>query len=257
MPVSIDDTLEIHDNSGRLCGIYHYGDPFKSFFRGLYTPSGKDVVAPPPLDHPHHKGLQFGLCASDVNFWEESLTAEPKDHQIPIGNQRSGKPVLLPPADGIGFTQQVVWARDKVITFNETRRISVTAIPGAYVWVWRTTLIAERNVEIIKSVWSMEPGLIGYCGLGLRLVRDLFQGGTVSPPGAVSGSTPTTVSFLGNGAAVTFQQDAAQANALFVSFYGGNPDFAFMALGPTNLQPRTLAKGEHLDGTYVVTVADR
>lgn len=257
MPVSIEDTVEIRDSSGKLCGIYHYGDPFKSFFRGLYTPSGKDVVAPPPPDHPHHKGLQFGLCASDVNFWEESLTAEPPEHQIPIGRQRSGKPALLPPADGIGFTQEVVWARDTVITFREIRRISVIAVPGAFVWTWRTTLIAARNVEIIRSVWSMQPGQIGYCGLGLRLARDLFQGGTVSPPGAVSGSIPPSVSFQGKGAAVTFAQDAQQANALFVSFYGGNPDFAFLALGPTNLQPRTLAQGERLDGTYIVTVADR
>jgi hypothetical protein len=42
-----------------------------------------------------------------------------------------------------------------------------------------------------------------------------------------------------------------------VSFYGGDPDFAFMALGPTNLYPRSLKQGERLEGTYVITVADR
>lgn len=255
MHVSIEDTVQIRDSAGRLCGVYHYQDPFKSFFRGLFTPSGKDVVAPPPPDHPHHKGLQFGLCASDVNFWEESLSAEPPDHQIPIGNQRSAKPQLLPPADGIGFTQEVVWARDIVVSFRETRRISLIAVPGAYVWTWRTTLVAARDVDIIRSVWSMQPGQIGYCGLGLRLAKDLFRGGTVSPPSAVSGSIPPVVSFEGNGATVTFAQDTAQANALFVSRYGGDPDFAFLALGPTNLHTRTLKCGDRLDGTYVVTVA--
>ncbi|WP_315830950.1 DUF6807 family protein [Bradyrhizobium prioriisuperbiae] len=256
MNANLDTPLEIRDSHGRLCGVYHYQDPFKSFFRGLFTPSGKDVVAPPPPDHPHHHGLQFGLCASDVNFWEESLSAEPSNRQIPIGRQQSGIPAMLPPADGIGFIQQVVWARDTLVTFRETRIISVTAVPGAFVWTWRTTLTAERNVEIIKSVWSMEPGQIGYCGLGLRLAQDLFAGGKVYPPGTASGDTPASVSFQGKGAAVTFQQNATQANALFLSFYGGNPDFAFMALGPTNLQPRSLRKGESLQGTYIVTVAD-
>jgi hypothetical protein len=45
MGVSIDQTVEIRDTGGKLCGSYHYQDPFKSFFRGLYTPNGKDVVA--------------------------------------------------------------------------------------------------------------------------------------------------------------------------------------------------------------------
>ena len=48
MDVSIDQTVEIRDTGGKLCGSYHYQDPFKSFFRGLYTPNGKDVVASPP-----------------------------------------------------------------------------------------------------------------------------------------------------------------------------------------------------------------
>ena len=54
-----------------------------------------------------------------------------------------------------------------------------------------------------------------------------------------------------------FEQDAKQANALFVSRYGPGDAFAFMSLGPTNNDPRTLEKGERLEGTYVVTVADR
>jgi len=251
MDVIIDETLEIRDGA-KLCGTYHYKDPFKSFFRGLYTPDGKQVVAFPPKDHPHHKGLQFGLCASDVNFWEEDKENEPPYRQLPIGRQRTTAIERLPPAKGDGFSQQVCWELGNVVTFEETREISVTKAPGAYVWTWRTTLTARREVEIIKSVWDGP----GYCGLGLRLICDLFAGGKVLPEGTNTGDTPTCVSFRGQGAEVTFEQDAKQKNALFVSFYGGNPDFAFMALGPTNDAARTLQQGDRLAGKYVVTVAD-
>jgi hypothetical protein len=49
MPINIqktDQTVEFRNTDGRPCATYHYTDRFKSFFRGLYTPSGKDVVAP-------------------------------------------------------------------------------------------------------------------------------------------------------------------------------------------------------------------
>ena len=239
MYVSIDKTVEIRDADGQLSGSYHYDDPYKSYFRGLFTPNGKNVVACPPPDHPHHKGLQFGLCASDVNFWEEDEANEPPDRKLPIGKQQTKKLEILPPSDGIGFSQEVQWGTDEVCAFHETRSISVEKAPGAYVWTWRTTLIAARNVNLITSVWGP-----GYCGLGLRLARDLFQDGKVSPPGTTSGSIPTCVSFRGIGAEVTFEQDAKQANGLFVSFYGAEPNFAFMSLGPTNLHPRALKQGE-------------
>ena len=38
-----------------------------------------------------------------------------------------------------------------------------------------------------------------------------------------------------------------ETRKIFVSFYGGEPDFAFMAPGP----------GQRLEGTYVITVANR
>jgi hypothetical protein len=58
MKMNIGQVVEFRDTDGTLCGTYHYDDPYKSFFRGLFTPNGLDVVALPPLDHPHHKGLQ-------------------------------------------------------------------------------------------------------------------------------------------------------------------------------------------------------
>jgi Methane oxygenase PmoA len=263
MSVDVDQTIEIRDSAGRLCGTYHYQDPFKSFFRGLYTPSGVNVVACPPPEHPHHKGLQFGLTCKDVNFWEESLAAEPADCQLPIGVQQTTELLRLAPADGNGFLQEILWRRDQTVTFQEKRIVVVKETPKAYVWTWQTTLIAKREVTIISSVWG-DAGNCGrspgYCGLGLRLVRDAFQNGQVVPPGTRSGSTPARVSyvgkFLGRGVEVTFEQAATQGNALFLSFYGGNPDFAFMALGPTNLHPLTLKPGQSLECRYVVTVAD-
>lgn len=75
-----DQTVEFSNADGKPCGTYHYMDKFKSFFRGLYTPSGKDVIASPPREHPHHKGLQFGLCTSVANFWEEDKASEPTDN---------------------------------------------------------------------------------------------------------------------------------------------------------------------------------
>jgi hypothetical protein len=250
MNVSIGKTVEFRDTLGKLCAVYHCDDPFKSFFRGLFTPKGDDVVAPQPLDHPHHKGLQFGLCLADVNFWEEDVAQEPADRCLPIGRQQTGKLDPLPAGEGVGFSQQVLWRTDTALSFRETRKISGKEEPGAYVWTWRSTLIAQRDLEIITSVWRGP----GYCGLGLRLARDLFGAGTVSPPSAQSGCIPTSVSFEGKGAEVKFEQDAKQANALFVSSYGAGT-FAFMSLGPANRQPCVLKNGERLDGTYVVTVA--
>jgi Methane oxygenase PmoA len=170
MNVSIANTIEIRDSGGQLCGSYHYDDPYKSFFRGLYTPGGKNVVASPPPDHPHHKGLQFGLCASDVNFWEEDETSEPQGRKLPIGKQQTKEVGILPPSEGVGFSQEVEWGRE-VCTFHETRRISVEKIPGAYVWTWWTTLVAARNVDLMTSVW---PGP-GYCGLVSALLPTCFR----------------------------------------------------------------------------------
>src|ERR1043165_9909543 len=105
MSDDVDKVIEIRDSTGRLCGTYYYQDPFKSFFRGLYTPSGLNVVACPPPDHPHHKGLQFGLTCKNVTFWEESPAAEPPECPLPIGLQQTTMLEMLPRAGGNGFVQ--------------------------------------------------------------------------------------------------------------------------------------------------------
>lgn len=233
MYASIERVVEFRDAGGKLCGSYHYDDPYKSFFRGLYTPNGHDVVALPPRNHPHHKGLQYGLCAEDVNFWEE------KDDSRRVGRQQTEKLDLFSGSDGIGFSQELIWQDDVCVSFHETRTISVqTRTPTAYVWTWQTTLTAARDLQLIKSAWVQGPSQIGYCGLGLRLARGLFQKSTLSP-NAPSGSTPGSVAFRGTGAEVKFEQDTQmQKNVLYVSFYSENSeDFAFMSSDRSTAAP--------------------
>lgn len=256
-------SVTISNADGKLCATYHYVDMFKSFFRGLFTPSGKDVVACPPPEHLHHKGLQFGLCTSEANFWEEDEANEPADNQLTIGKQQTTKLDLLTEGK-LGFTQEIDWTRDEACVFNETRKIAVQEKSQSYVWNWQTKLTAAaRDVKIVRSVWGApnycQPDF-GYCGLGLRFAPDLFQNGAIVPPKQQCSSTPTIVSFQGKGAAVTFDQSAVQANALFVSTYQNvspygpdGPGFAFLTLVPT---PRELKQGESLELNYIITVSD-
>ena len=270
MPIIMNKTEQcvefLNTATGKLCGTYHYEDEFKSFFRGLYTPDGKDVVAYPQQGHLHHKGLQFGLTTDLANFWEENKADEPKDDQLPIGKQHNARLDCLPPDDGIGFIQQIDWLIGTVCVFNEKRMITVVEAEGAYVWSWAATLTAALpSVQIIKSVWDAPSSYCspqyGYCGLGLRLARDLFSDGKVLvvPAETKCGESPTGISFQGGGAEVTFNQNASQGDVLFVTTYqnvppyGGGPGFAFMGLVPT---PRTLEQHDGLELWYTITVSD-
>ena len=254
MDVGIEDTVEFRDAGGKLCGSYHYEDPFKSFFRGLYTPKGYDVVAPPPADHPHHKGLQYGLCAEDVNFWEEDANSEP-------GHRRIGRQVTerLDRFD-IGLSQEICWQDDVYVSFREARKISVQPTTSGYVWNWQTTLTAERDVRLIVSAWSQTRG---YCGLGLRLAPELFLQKSIvtlvprQPPR--SGSVPESVLVRGTKAALTFEQNTQfQQNVLYIQGCDRNSrdEFAFVSLGPTNGAPYSVKKGDSLKASYRITVAD-
>lgn len=270
MSIIINKTAEtvefLNTTTGKLCGTYHYEDEFKSFFRGLYTPDGKDVVAFPPKEHPHHKGLQFGLTTDLGNFWEEHEADEPNDHKLPIGKQYTARLDCLPYDDGVGFIQQIDWLVGTVCVFNEKRMITVVETEGAYVWSWEATLLAALpSVQIIKSVWDAPSSYCspqyGYCGLGLRLAGDLFNDGKVLvvPAETKCGESPTGISFQGGGAEVTFSQNASQGDVLFVTTYQnvwpyeGGPGFAFMGLVPT---PRTIEQHNGLELMYTIKVSD-
>lgn len=245
--------VEFYDDN-KLFGVYHYNDPFKSFFNPLLTPSSKNVVAMPPPDHPHHKGLQFGLCATTGNFWEESKSSEGPDHQYPIGRQRTIDLRLLGPDSGIGFQQDICWEVDGVVLFQELREISVSKENTAYKWLWHTRLTALKNVQLVKTVWDDSPG---YYGVGLRLAENYFKKGKTIPPNLKNGNTPSITTYQGDGVAVTFEQNPVQANSLFISTYQQPPGFSFMSLGPTNnVETLSITQGQTLDCNYEATVSD-
>lgn len=254
------EVVEFKDADGKPCGTYHYDDPYISFFRGLFTPSGRDVVAVPPPDHPHHKGLQYGLCLKDVNFWEE----KPDPPQLPdvVGRQETKNIKLLEGGDEVGFSQEIVWRDDVKESFQETRTISLQRTPEGYAWTWNTKLTASRDVSLIKGPWAArdkDGSSVGYYGLGLRLSDTFFKEDSrlFVDDEATSiydglGRVAQRVALQGAGVQVMFEQ--RQNDPLYVNVEG----FVFMTLGPvpTNVTERSLAKGESLDEHYVITVSD-
>lgn len=259
------ELLELRDPGGNHCGTYFVDNPYKPYLSAVCTPNGQNVVATRPSDHRHHHGLQFGLCAEDVNFWEEELASEPEDFRVPIGWQQSQKLERLTGIEGDGLHQELSWCHEThagtCVSFQEERLISVRqAAPGAYVWTWETTLTAMRDVRLVVSAW---PQAGGYCGLGLRLAPELFlKRSTVAlfpDEPRVSGSVPASVLVRGTRAAVTFHQDTtSQRDVLYLQgcLPHSTDSFAWLGLGPTNAAPRSIRRGERLHRRYQITVSD-
>lgn len=251
MTIDGDGCVRFTDARGTEVGRYRYDDPYKPHFASLRTPAGVEVVQPPPADHPHHRGLQYGLCLADVNFWEESRDAE-FNHSPAIGVQVHRGIEGLPD----GFRQTLVW-RDKDdsrVSFTETRTIRLGGqTASSCTWTWDTVLVARRPVTIETSNW---PGP-GYCGLGVRLAPDTFLGGTLVP-NARSGDVPAEVVFRGRAASVAFAQElVTQRDVLFVMGKAGSADgFAFLALGRANGGAVELAEGDLLVERFTVIVSD-
>lgn len=257
--------LELRDASGNHCGTYFVDNPYKPYLAAVYTPSGQNVVAPRPTDHRHHHGLQFGLCADDVNFWEEDIADEPEDFRVPIGWQQSQKLERLTGGEGDGLCQELLWCHETYagtcVSFQEERSISVRQVaPQAYVWTWRTTLTAMRDVRLVVSAW---PQAGGYCGVGLRLAPELFwkrSSVSLDPEDRrFAGCIPSHASVRGTRALVTFHQDTTtQQDVLCVM--GCTPSssepFAWLGVGPTNGGPRSIRKGDRLQRRYEITVSD-
>jgi hypothetical protein len=234
MNAGIDQSMDVVDPSGKVCGRYHFDSlpkspkPFyKSYFNGLYTLKGCNIAAPQPPDHPHHKGLQYGLCAKDVNFWEEDKGHEPKDRQLRIGTQFTKVVEWF----DTGFSQDIIWQDDDCVTFLETRNVSVKPTTSGYVWTWQTTLTAQRDVDLIVSVWDINPG---YYGLGLRLAPELFLNQSKVTRDVDSHGVLRSVTVKGTKAALTFEQDStSQQDAPYIHGCerSGGEEFAFVALG--------------------------
>ena len=265
-----DDGVEFYSGN-TLAGCYNISHSLKPFLHPLNTPSGYAVSLASPHDHRHHKGLMYALRTCDINFWEEnpSMAVETVGRQRHLDLQdvvRSGEEV--------GFTERLIWESvaggDPV--FLESRTLGVRHYASAFVWTWVTRLTICRSCRLIKSQWSWglpDGRKINYHGLGLRLVRsfgctggnDLTLDGQKTSFGQGMGQIVRQVTFRGTldpiwpqwpgpQASITFQQQ--QGNGLFVL----ELPFAFMSLGPSNLEERDLSAGEMLEETYHIRVAD-
>jgi len=256
----INDIVEFTNDDGHLCATYHYNDGPKSFFRGLFTPRGRDVVAFPPPDHPHHRGLQYALCTKDVNFWEE----KPGPPPLPalVGRQHNQSIERFQRGDEAGFSQVLIWCDDvKKDTFHETRTVSVQKTPSAYVWTWETRLTALREgVVLIKGPWAARifDGSVAYYGLGLRLnsaffteESQVFVNGKLTSVDEALGQVGQPVALQGAGVQVMFEPSR---DPLYINLQ----DFVFMSLSPipTTVDERPVPKGETIDERYVITVSD-
>ena len=156
--------------------------------------------------------------------------------------------------------------------FEENRELRAGHNGNGFSWTWGTQITVRRESRLIKSQWSWalpDGRRINYHGLGLRLVRsfdctggnDLMLDGQKTSFGQGMGQIFRQVTFRGTldpiwpqwpgpQASITFQQQ--QGNGLFVL----ESPFAFMSLGPSNLEERDLSTGEVLEETYHIRVAD-
>lgn len=264
-----DTSMDILGEGGGLAGRYVFADPYKPYLHPLLTPSGVAMSAFMPHDHKHHRALMYALRTPELNFWEERAT---------VPGERVGRQVhvelseVVEQGDTVGFTQRLVWCAhdDEVPVLLETRRVSCRSEGRGFSWTWHTRLEAQRELTLRMSQWSSpraDGRLVNYHGLGLRLPRE-FGGaianvelrleGSRSGVAEAHGTAPHSIEYRGavdgywpvRFAGVRFRQ--RQPNTLFIM----KDPFAYIALGPSNDQPRTLKRGEILEEDYTVDVFD-
>lgn len=264
----------------RQAGRYVYDDPYKPHLHPLSTPAGHPLSLVSPHDHKHHKGLMYALRTRQVNFWEEYVTRAGEA----VGRQRhEAFEAVEEEGERVGFAERLTWLAedDSRVTFDERRTLHCRSLgsadsaagdgkpPEAFEWTWRTRLVARRAMELVKSQFSVPNAAgdpINYHGLGLRLRRDfgctggnrfLVDGhersfsdglGAVARSVAFEGSLDGTVPV--EGAGVRIEQE--QEHGLFVL----ETPFAFLSLGPSNLEAVSLEAGDRLVETYTVTAYD-
>lgn len=261
-------TLEFW-SGGRLAGIYRADDGCKPHLARLLTPNGHALVVCRPHDHPHHKGVQFGLRTKELNFWEEQATAA---NPLPVGVQ-APKALRVTSEWGsrVGFEQELLWASvdGSGQAFRETRALACEDVDRGFCWTWRVELEPLRDVELTQSVWAMglpDGRRVNYDGLGFRLRRDfsgtggntLVVDGRPTAFAEASGAEPREVVFTGSidetwpVPKVSLTVAQTRPAGLFVI---ENP-FAFVSVGPSNLGPVRLARGQVWSETYTFTAAD-
>jgi hypothetical protein len=256
-------------DAGAPVGRYVANDSFKPYLHPLHTPRGRVVSAAVTHDHKHHKGLMYALRSRDLNFWEERSTL-PGER---VGRQRPIALTLGKTAGAeVSFVQQLVWAAEdgSDVAFTESRFIACRADVDRFVWTWRTRLVAERDLDLIKSQWSSAAAdgrTINYHGLGLRFPRSfggmqtssaLEVDGAPTPFPDAMGAIPRTVTLTG---AYDGMWPPERAGVTLRQFQRGTAftlrdPFAYLSLGPTNAEPMQLGKGEIIAETYEIEVFD-
>lgn len=253
----------------RLAGVYRADDSHKPHLAKLRSPAGYDLIVSRPHDHPHHKGAQFGLRTTDLNFWEErALPANP----TPTGVQTPKTLNLLSTWGATAsFEQTLLWTAEdgSLPTFAERRVISCEDTGAGFRWRWHTALEPLRDVELAMSVWSMarpDGRKVNYDGFGFRMRRDfsgtggnqlVLDGRDTSFADAL-GTTPAKLEFTGSidetlpVRRISLTLEQTRGGALFTV---ENP-FAWVSVGPSNAAPVRWARGQVWEETYTFTVAD-
>lgn len=253
----------------RLAGVYRADDWHKPHLSKLRSPDGYDLIVSRPHDHPHHKGAQFGLRTTDLNFWEERASdANP----TPVGVQA---PKALRIVSGWGktaaFVQELLWSAEdgSLGTFRETRCISCEDSGSGFRWRWQVAMEPLRDVGLAMSVWSMarpDGRKVNYDGFGFRMRRD-FSGtggnelrldGRETSFADAPGAEPGRIEFTGRidetwpVRRISLSLEQTRRGALFTV---ENP-FAWISVGPSNAEPVHWARGKTWEETYTFTVAD-
>ncbi len=265
-----DEGVDFYSGSV-LAGRYNIQHSLKPFLHPLNTPEGWSVSIASPHDHRHHKGLMYALRTREINFWEENATAANEA----VGRQRHvGLSEVVMDGAEVRFVESLVWEAvdgGKPV-FEENRELRVRHMGSGFAWTWGTRITVRRDSRLIKSQWSWalpNGRRINYHGLGLRLARsfgctgghrlvlDGRETGFLEAMGQVARQVtftgtldPVWPQWPGPRAAVTFEQQ--QRNGLFIL----ESPFAFMSLGPSNLEECDLSSGEILEETYHIQVAD-
>ncbi|WP_421725759.1 DUF6807 family protein [Bauldia sp.] len=266
-----DETADFLTDDGAHAGTYTFADPVKPSLHPLITLAGHVITLSLPHDHPHHRGVWYGLSAADINFWEE----RPVRPGEAVGIQtHEGFDSLTEVGASIGFVQSLVWTAEdgSLPTFREERRLACRfdATRPVFVWSWQSRLEALRDVTLIVSHWAHETAdgrRINYHGLGVRFRRDfgcVFRGTTLYVDGHemsfadALGMVPQAVTFRGTidgfaeppTAGLTIRQ--RQPYALFAV----SEPFPLVCLGPSNAGEIRLAAGDVLDNVYEFDVFD-
>jgi hypothetical protein len=245
-------------------GDYILDDPVKPYLHPLRTLRGRTVSLAKPFDHPHHKGLMYGLSADDVNWWEE--------HEV-IGMRVGVQRVLSTEASAGGIRQHLLWSADDgtLETFREEREITCRWDGAGFVrWEWTSRLETLRDVRLTLSPWAHLPETgrpVSYHGLGLRFPRSFgvdagaarWSAGPLEGADAVMGARPAEVAVSDR---VDGEQDDGRVSVRIAQPTSGHGVFAmqqpfsYLSIGPTNLDPRVLAPREVIHEHYIIDVAD-